>query len=100
MCVERLHFLDTLNFLSMYLKNMPKSFDLTCTEYYSRLFDMFQNLDYGPLSRIQVYRTHLMSGEERAQFLAWCVKQNDLIFHNKYQLLAYCMDDVNVLGHA
>jgi len=30
MIVENLHFMDSLNYLPMSLKNMPKSFDLTC----------------------------------------------------------------------
>jgi hypothetical protein len=38
-----------------------------------------------------------MSGDERAQFLAWHEEQKDKIFLNKEELLAYCMDYVNVL---
>jgi hypothetical protein len=30
--VENLHYLDSLNFLPMSLKSMPKSFDLTCNK--------------------------------------------------------------------
>ena len=30
MYVEKLHFLDSHNYLPMGLKSMPKSFDLTC----------------------------------------------------------------------
>jgi hypothetical protein len=41
-----------------------------------------------------------LSGDERAQFLAWHEEQKDKIFHNKEELLAYCMDDVNVLRQA
>jgi hypothetical protein len=33
-------------------------------------------------------------------FLAWYEEQKDKIFHNKEELLAYCMDDVNVLRQA
>jgi len=41
-----------------------------------------------------------MSGDERAQFLEWYGGQKDKIFRNKEELLAYCMDDVNVLRQA
>jgi len=34
MSVEHLHFLDSLNFLPLNMKSMPKSFDLTCKKVY------------------------------------------------------------------
>jgi hypothetical protein len=34
MCVENLHFLDSVNDLPISLKSMPKSFDLTCKKGY------------------------------------------------------------------
>jgi hypothetical protein len=50
MVVENLHFLDSLNYLPMCLKSMPKSFDLTCKKgYYPHIFNTANNLDYvGP----------------------------------------------------
>ena len=41
-----------------------------------------------------------MSGDERSQFLEWYEEQKVKIVCNKQELLAYCMDDVNVLRHA
>jgi hypothetical protein len=41
-----------------------------------------------------------MSGDERAQFLEWHEEQKGKIFCNKQELLAYCMDDINVLMQA
>ena len=41
-----------------------------------------------------------MSGDERAQFLAWYDKQKDKLFRIKKELLAYFLDDVNVLRQA
>ena len=46
------------------------------------------------------YGADYMSGDERAQFLEWYEEQNDNTFCNKQELLAYCMDDVNVLRQA
>ena len=43
---EHLKFLDSLNFLPMSLKSMPKSFDLTCKKgYYPNFFNTAKNLD-------------------------------------------------------
>ena len=99
MTVEHLHFLDSLNFLPMSLKSMPKSFDLTCKKgYYPHFFNTTKNLDYvGPYSEPVFYGADYMSGDEREQFLEWYGGQKDKIFRNKEELLAYCMDDVNVL---
>jgi hypothetical protein len=41
-----------------------------------------------------------MSGDERAQFLAWHEEQKGKTFNNKKGLLDYCKDDVNVLRQA
>jgi hypothetical protein len=41
-----------------------------------------------------------MSADERFQFLEWHHEQAGKVFSNKEELLAYCMDDVNVLMQA
>jgi hypothetical protein len=41
-----------------------------------------------------------MSADERAQFLEWNQEETAKVFSNKEELLAYCMDDVNVLRQA
>ena len=47
MVVEKLHVLDSLNYLPMSLKSIPKSFDLTCKKgYYTHFFNTANNLDY------------------------------------------------------
>jgi len=38
-----------------------------------------------------------MYADERAQFMQWHQEQKGKLFCNKDELLAYCMDDVNVL---
>ena len=97
--VENLHFLDSLNFLPMSLKSMPKSFDFTCKKgYYPHFFNTANNLEYvGPYPEPKFYGAEYMSGDERAQILEWFEEQRNKIFCNKQELLAYCMDDVNVL---
>jgi hypothetical protein len=41
-----------------------------------------------------------MSADERAQFLEWHQKQAGKLFSNKEELLAYFINDVNVLRQA
>ena len=57
MVVENFHFLDSLNYLLMSLKSMPKSFDLTCKKgYYSHIFDTASSLNYvGPYPEPEFY---------------------------------------------
>jgi hypothetical protein len=71
MVVENFHFLDSLNFLPMTLKSMPKSFDLTCKKgYYPHFFNTASNLNYeGPYPDPEFYREGSVSVDERAQFL-------------------------------
>jgi hypothetical protein len=86
----------------MALKNMPKSFHLTCKKgYYPHFFNTAENLDYVSANpEPKYYGADFMSTEERTKFLAWHEEQKDQIFRNKEELLAYCMDDVNVLRQA
>ena len=81
---------------------MPKSFDLTCKKgYFPHFFNTAKNLKYvGLYPETKLYGADYMSGDERAQFLEWYDEQEDKIFCNKQELLAYCMDDVNVLSQA
>jgi len=100
--VENLHFLDSNNYLPMSLKSMPKSFHLTCKKvYYPHFFNTANNLDYvGSHPETNFYGADFMSGVERTQFSAWYEWVKDKIFNNREELLAYCIDDVNVLRQA
>jgi hypothetical protein len=88
MVVENFHFLDSLHFLPMSLKSMPKSFDLTCKK------DFYY---VGSYPEPKYYGADYMSGDERAQFLKVHKGQKGKIFRNKEEIEAYCMDDVKVL---
>jgi hypothetical protein len=54
----------------------------------------------GPYPKPKYYGADFMSGNEQAHFLAWYEEQKGKIFHNKEELLGYCMEDVNVLRQA
>jgi hypothetical protein len=85
MIVENLYFLDSLNFLPMSLKSMPKSFHFTCKKgYYPHFFITGNNLEYmGPYPEPKFCGADYMSGDERAQFLEWYEEQKGKIFCNK-----------------
>jgi hypothetical protein len=63
MVVENFHFLDSLNFLPMSLKSMPKSFDLTCKKgYYPYFYNTASNLNYeGPYLEPEFYGADYVS---------------------------------------
>jgi hypothetical protein len=66
------NFLDSLNFLPMSLKRMPRSFDLSCKKgFYPHFFDTVSNLDYEvPYPEPAHYGSDCMSEYERSEFLA------------------------------
>jgi len=82
MVVENLHFLDSLNYLPMSLKNMPKSFDLTCKMgHYPHFFNTANNLDYvDSHPEPKFYGADVVSADERPQFSAWNEGVKDKIF--------------------
>jgi len=101
MVVENVHYLDSLNYLPMFLKSVPKSFDLTCKKGYYPHFNTANNLNYvGSYSEPKYYGADFMSGDERAQFLEWHEEQTGKVFCYKDELLAYYMDDLIVLRQA
>jgi len=81
MVVDKFHYLDSLNYLPMSLKSIPKSFDLTCKGYYPHFFNTASNLNYvGPYPEPEFYGADSMSAGERAQFMQWHHEQKGVIF--------------------
>jgi hypothetical protein len=66
MVVENMYFLDSLNFLLMSLKSMPKSFYLTYKKgYYPHFFNTAENLEYVVLyPEAKYYGADYMRGGE------------------------------------
>jgi hypothetical protein len=79
---------------------MPKSFDLTCKKGILNFSTRRTIWTVVPYPEPKFGGGYYMSGDERAQYLEWYEEQKDKIFSNKQELLAYCMDDVNVLRQA
>jgi hypothetical protein len=69
--MEIFHFLDSLNYLPMSFKSMPKSFDLTCKKgYYLHFFNTASNLNYvEPYHKHEFYGADYISVYERAQLM-------------------------------
>ena len=86
----------------MNLKTMHNYFDLTCKKgYYPQFINTANNLNYvGSHREPKYYWLDFMSGDLRAQFSAWYEGVKDKIFNNREELLAYWIDDINVLMQA
>jgi len=89
--VENLHFLDSLIYLPMSLKSMPKTFHLARKKgYYIHFFNTANKLvSLGSYPEPNYFGAGFMS--------AWCKGVKKKNFNAREELLAYRMDDVSVL---
>ena len=95
-------FRDSLNFLPMPLKALPKTFGLTELKkgYFPYFFNGKKNQHYvGPLPPVENYDPDGMSTKERLDLLAWyeglCIC--NYVFDFKKELEEYCRSDVDIL---
>ena len=81
---------------------MHKSFDLTRMKgYYPYIFKTASNLDYVVWHpEPKIYGADIMSGDERTQFSTCYEGVKDNNCNKGEEILAYGMDDVNVLRQA
>ena len=98
MSVENFYFPDSLNFMPEFKEHAQSVWSHMQEGLLPSFFNTANNLDYvGPYPEPKYYGADFISADDRAQFLAWYEEQKGKIFHNKNELLAYCIDDVNVL---
>lgn len=98
--VGRFRFIDSLNFFSVALAELPTMFQLNCKSkgYYPHYFNTSENFNYvGPMPDPKFYGVDSMKGDDRKVFLEWYEKQKENIFDNKLELVKYCKQDVNIL---
>lgn len=105
MSVEHIIFLDSLNFLPMCLRDLPKAFGFSdqCTKgYYPHFFNKRENVGktLHTLPPAQYYGPDYMNQAEREKFFQWYNTNKDLPFDNDRELKRYCIDDVNILRMA
>ena len=107
-----IRFIDSLNFMSMPLKKLPKAFGLkpeqmgmeNCdVEELAKLpfpheFNTRENLNYkGPYPPLQMYGVESMSETDRAKVTKWYDSQKDKEFDMQEQLKTYCTVDTSIL---
>ena len=107
-----IRFIDSLNFMGMALKKLPKAFGLqpekeienpACvTELqkgdFPHLMNTRENQNYvGPFPPLTMYSIDNMNEEGREKFKAWHATQVDKIFDLQAEMLAYCQLDVTIL---
>ena len=101
-CIEhRMNFLDSLNFIPMPLKNLPKSFDLHELKkgYFPHLFNTKDNQNYiGKFPDKKYFDPDGMSKPDRADFFKWYESNsNDSNYNFQKEMESYCRSDVDIL---
>ena len=95
-------FRDSLNFLPMPLKALPKTFGLTELKkgYFPHFFNRKDTQHYvGPLPRVEDYGPDSMSTKERKELLVWYeeLKSTNYVFDFEKEIEEYCRSDVDIL---
>ena len=95
-------FRDSLNFLPMPLKALPKTFGLTELKkgYFPHFFNRKENQQYvGPLPPIENYDRDGMSTKERQEFLRWYEERRnaEYVFDFEKEIEEYCRSGVDIL---
>ena len=95
-------FRDSLNFLPMPLKALPKTFGLTELKkgYFPHFFNRRENQHYvSPLPPIENYDPDGMSTKERQEFLRWYeeLTNTEYVFDFETEIEEYCRSDVDIL---
>ena len=104
-----IHFIDSLNFFAMPLKNFPSTFGLSYQDeqgqlyakgYFPHLFNTKENQNYvGPLPDKKYYMPQTMGIDDLKAFEAWHKEQTEVgaIFDFQRDIVAYCQMDVRIL---
>ena len=94
-------FRDSLNFLPMPLKALPKTFGLTELKkgYFPHFFNRKENQTYVGPPPVEDYDPDSLSAKERKDFLAWYeeLKNAQYLFNFEQEIEEYCRSDVDIL---
>lgn len=93
--------LDSLNFFSCKLSDLPGMFQLNCENkgYFPHFFNKQNHWDYvGELPPTSEYGCDTIKIEERLVFLNWHAQQvqENTLFNFKEEIKNYCIQDVNI----
>ena len=102
MKVNRIKFIDSLNFVQSKLSTFPKTFGLKELKkgYFPHFFNKKHNQNYiGPIPSKKHFGYNQMSSSERKDFLQWYQKKIDenYVYNFKNELREYCRSDVDIL---
>lgn len=106
-----IHFIDSLSFMAMPLKKLPKAFGLKpeseisdcnvtelCKGDFPHKFNCRQHQTYrGPYPDLSFYCIDSMNTAEREKFKEWYSAQDGKIFDFQKEILDYCRLDVSIL---
>ena len=97
-----IRFLDSLNFLTMKLEDMPGTFGIKELKkgFYPYWFNTIENFDYeGPLPCKRFYRPRNMKLEKKKEFNKWYdkLKKENYYYHHENETRSYCISDVDIL---
>ena len=99
---SHIRFIDSLNFLSMALSKLPKTFTLTklAKGYFPHFLNTDGNQHYvGPLPDAKYYDPDGMKPEAREVFYKWYNAQYEkqVVFSMEDEFLKHCRSDVDIL---
>ena len=99
-----IRFIDSLNFLPMRLKNLPKALNLQGNLKkgdFPHLANTLDNQDYvGPMFAPYYYGVDFMSTDDRNDFFIWYNEQAGKTFNFQQEMLDYTRSDVSILREA
>lgn len=106
MRLEKIVFLDSLNYFHMPLSALPKAFGFTSSiakGIFPHLFNKPENRNYvGELPAVEYYSPERMRKQDREHFFTWYddLKNNGYEFDFAKEIVKYCTDDVTILRRA
>src|SRR6266436_1300524 len=98
---KNFNFIDSLSFLPMPLKNLPKTFGIENCEKgdFPHLFNTPENWykQLDTLPHINYYQINLKKPIERLEFIKWYNNNKKNTFYFQTELIKYCKNDVDIL---
>lgn len=95
--------IDSLNFICMPLKKLPKCFGLNDSKKgeFPHMFNKGENQNYiGAYPEIKYYGVDRLKTADKEEFVRWYERVQHQIFDFKAEIIAYCKNDVWILAKA
>jgi len=97
-----IRFLDSLNFLTMKLEKLPKTFGIKELKkgFYPYWFNSIENMNYvGDMPERKLFTPNKMDSKKRKEFNEWYDNKikNDYVWNHREETKGYCISDVDIL---